>query len=178
MSGDLLATLARVGRLIAAESWGNGLNPVQHAALHYLARANRISRTPSAVAAYLGSTRSTVSKSLKSLVAKGYTIAVTDKEDRRSISFALTSKGLSAARPGRALVLALADLGPQEMADATALLDPVLTRLCAATGTAPFGECLTCHHHEREDGRRCARFNAPLSESEARQICQFHAFRG
>ena len=53
--------IERLTRLVAADGHSGGLKPVQWAALRYLDNANRFSRTPGALAAYLNSTKGTVS---------------------------------------------------------------------------------------------------------------------
>ena len=88
--------LDRLCRLAAAEEWTADLNPSQSAALAYLARANRFSRSPSQVADYLSSTRGTVSQTLKALHRKGYVAEVRSDTDRRSISYDVTRSGLAA----------------------------------------------------------------------------------
>jgi DNA-binding MarR family transcriptional regulator len=62
---DRLDRLTRSGGSIAE------LNPAQWEALRYLSRANRFSRTPAALAGYVGSTRGTISQTLIALEQKG-----------------------------------------------------------------------------------------------------------
>lgn len=59
--------IERIARLMQAEEQKGPLNPAQWEALRYLAKANRFSRTPAALAEYLGSTRGTVSQTLIAL---------------------------------------------------------------------------------------------------------------
>jgi DNA-binding MarR family transcriptional regulator len=66
--------IERMGRLLRASDHASGLNPAQAEALRYLLRANRFSRTPAALAEYLGSTRGTVSQTLLALEAKGWPV--------------------------------------------------------------------------------------------------------
>src|SRR3546814_12478421 len=54
MTEPLSDLLARTARLIAGDGHSAGLKPVQWQALRYLANANRLSRTPGALAAWLG----------------------------------------------------------------------------------------------------------------------------
>ena len=61
----------RLGRLMRSGEHAGDLNPAQWEALRYLARANRFSRTPAALAQYLGSTRGTVSQTLIALEDHG-----------------------------------------------------------------------------------------------------------
>lgn len=62
----------RIERLARSGVPVHGLNPAQWEALRYLGRANRFSRTPAGLAAYLGSTRGTVSQTLIALEQKGF----------------------------------------------------------------------------------------------------------
>ena len=59
MTGDgperIAALIERIGRLLSTDAHAGGLLPVQWEALRY--RANRFSRTPAALTAYLGLTR-------------------------------------------------------------------------------------------------------------------------
>ncbi len=64
--------IERLDRLVRSGESGHGLNPAQWEALRYLARANRFSRNPAALADYLGSTRGTVSQTLIALEQKGH----------------------------------------------------------------------------------------------------------
>ncbi|MEP3347380.1 MAG: helix-turn-helix domain-containing protein [Litoreibacter sp.] len=68
------------------------LNPTQDATLGYLVQANKFSRIPSQVAAYLGATRRTTSQTLKSLLRKGYVEKVRSTQDKRVISYDLSPR--------------------------------------------------------------------------------------
>ena len=57
----------RVSRAVQRLQYTGGLNPAQWVALRYIAQANRYSRSPSAVAEYLGTTKGTASQTLKAL---------------------------------------------------------------------------------------------------------------
>ena len=87
------ALLDRVFRVFSSEEWEEGINPAQRAALAYLARANRFSRSPSHVAEYLNSTRGTVSQTLKALTRKGLVAEHPSTTDKRSISYDVTPAG-------------------------------------------------------------------------------------
>ncbi|MEE8171570.1 MAG: MarR family transcriptional regulator, partial [Alphaproteobacteria bacterium] len=62
----------RVGRVTRGLQFVNGLSPAQWEALRFIARANRYSSNPTALAKFLGSTKGTVSQTLISLEKKGY----------------------------------------------------------------------------------------------------------
>ena len=83
----------RIGRIVHAIQFANGLNPAQWEALRFLSRANGYSRSPGALAEYLGSTKGTVSQTLIALESKGYVIRNRSETDRRSIKIELTDEG-------------------------------------------------------------------------------------
>lgn len=51
----------RLGRAVHCMQFARGLNPAQWEALRFVVRANRYSRTPSALAGFLGTTKGTAS---------------------------------------------------------------------------------------------------------------------
>ena len=81
-----------LGRIASGEGLVEGLTPVQWAVLRYLARANRFSRTPSAFAAFHGTTRGTASQTIKNLETQGYLTRMRSETDRRSVRLVLTDK--------------------------------------------------------------------------------------
>lgn len=58
-------------------------------ALRFLARANRFSRTPSALAKFIGVTRATVSQMVKELEGRGYLERRRSPQDKRSVTIAV-----------------------------------------------------------------------------------------
>ncbi|MCB1365377.1 MAG: MarR family transcriptional regulator [Rhodobacteraceae bacterium] len=172
---EIRALLDRLSRLSAADDWQDGLNPSQFAALGYLARANRFSRSPSHVAAYLGATRGTVSQSLKSLLSKGFVGERRSPDDRRSLSFDLTGRGRAALGRRRVLDDALSGLSRERRADLGAALSEVLRGVLQRRGGKGFGLCRTCAYHRHgPEGRYCTLLNLALSEEDAGQICHEH----
>lgn len=169
---DRLERLARSGVPV------RGLNPAQWEALRYLTRANRFSRTPAALADYLGSTRGTVSQTLIALEQKGFVARAPSRRDRRSVELALTPTGVAALAedPLRALA---ADIGAAAGSDPAALaetLRAVLRAAVARNGGRAFGVCRTCRHfrHAADPARephRCALLDEPLSEEDSSAIC-------
>ncbi|MFQ5498485.1 MAG: MarR family winged helix-turn-helix transcriptional regulator, partial [Candidatus Zixiibacteriota bacterium] len=91
------ALLERLANLLRAEErrFGAelGLQPVHIHALSFLARANRYSNTPAAVAEYLGLTKGTVSQTLIVLTQKGLVRNGSNPRDRRRVHFELTKAG-------------------------------------------------------------------------------------
>ncbi|MFM9844521.1 MAG: MarR family winged helix-turn-helix transcriptional regulator [Dongiaceae bacterium] len=170
---DRLERLARSG-----EQAGN-LNPAQWEALRYLARANRFSRTPAALADYLASTRGTVSRTLASVEAKGYVVRGPNARDGRSVAFALSAAGERALRRDPLLALA-GDIERAAGSEAAAVRDALRRMLHVAISRnqgRAFGACRTCRHFRasvRPSTRtphHCALLDEPLSESDSQAIC-------
>ncbi|WP_285671484.1 MarR family transcriptional regulator [Paralimibaculum aggregatum] len=166
------AFIHRLARLDAAETWTDDLNPAQIAALEYLARANRFSRAPSHVAEYLGTTRGTMSQTLKALERKGYLRESRSETDRRSITCHLTDAGIALAARRSALADAIAALPAAQRDSLSDGLSAVLAARLEANGGRAFGLCRTCiHHRPAADGAFCALLRLPLRPEEATQIC-------
>ena len=164
--------LARLARLDASESWAEELNPAQRAVMDYLARANRFSRSPSHVADFLGSTRGTVSQTLKALSAKGYVSEERSVSDKRVVRFDLTQKGKAVASQSRRLVAGIAGLSATQKADLETILGQTLKALLAQNGGRPFGLCRNCRHFSKTDGRPfCHLLAEPLTVPETDLIC-------
>ena len=162
----------RLARLQAGQSWDGSLNPTQRAALVYLARANRFSRTPSAVADYLATTRGTVSQTLKSLMRKGFLEEHKSEQDKRSIRYDLTNAGAEIASQAHLFDTAMTALTPEDKAALARGLEALARSVLETTGRQTFGLCATCKHHA--DGPRCALLNVDLSADDAQMICQEH----
>ncbi|MSU91515.1 MarR family transcriptional regulator [Rhodobacteraceae bacterium 2CG4] len=170
--GRARALIERLARLSAAGAWEDGLNPTQAAALAYLARANRFSRAPSHVAAYLGATRGTTSQTLRALERKGLVSERRSDRDRRSISYAPTARGAGIAARRGALDAALEALPAPALAALTDGLDATLRAMLAARGGRAFGVCRTCRHHApRGAGGYCRLLQVALLPEETGQIC-------
>jgi DNA-binding MarR family transcriptional regulator len=169
---DRLQRLARSGEL------AGGLNPAQWEALRYLARANRFSRTPAALAAYLASTRGTVSQTVIALAEKGLVARTPSARDKRSVELSLTPRGEALLRSDPLLALArdIDGAAGRRARDLTASLRATLRNAIARNDGRAFGACLTCRHF-RADVRRsgpphhCALLDEPLSEADSRAIC-------
>lgn len=171
--------IERLDRLARRGEAGAELNPAQWEALRYVARANRFSRNPAALADYLGSTRGTVSQTLIALEQKGLIERQPSERDRRSIDLALTQAGTTALRSDPIGNLAddiAAALGKEAEALADALRAS-LAQAIARNDGKPFGQCHTCRHFRRNvkpGGRQphhCALLDAPLSAADSDLIC-------
>ena len=172
--------VARLGRIAHGLQFSAGLNPAQWEALRYIARANRYSRTPSALAAYLGITKGTVSQTLIALEAKGYIERTRDGADRRSVSLTLTEHGRELLEKDPLQFLqeaggALSAVDGEAMRDGMNLLVGALTR---TLGRCEFGICDECRHLLSGDAEGdvaapvyCGFIGEPLSEAELGRIC-------
>lgn len=148
------------------------MNPAQVAALEYLAHANRFSRAPSHVADYLGTTRGTMSQTLKALARKGYVRERPSETDKRSISYELTAVGRDLVARRGPLLDAIDALPDAEQAHLSRSLSKLLEHQLRANGGRPFGLCRTCAHHRvTQDGPYCALLSLSLLPEEPDQIC-------
>lgn len=85
--------LEQVGRALGALCLAHDLHPVQWSALRYFARAGKQARTVSGLATYQGTTLAPASRTIASLVRRGYLMAETDPGDRRRRTHDLTDHG-------------------------------------------------------------------------------------
>ena len=176
-SHDLTVLLERLARVVQNDAHSGGLKPVQWEALRYLARANRFSRTPSALTAYLGTTKGTVSQTLGALERKGLVAKETDPADRRQVHIALTEDGarLLDDDPINALLQSTAALPEADGAGIAEGLQAILAETLRRRGGRPFGACHTCRFFKADhpDGapHRCGLLEAPLSAEDSELIC-------
>ena len=169
---DRLDRLARSGEAVG------DLNPAQWEALRFIARANRFSRTPAALAEYLGSTRGTVSQTLIALEQKGQITRQPSARDRRSVTLALTTLGERSLKDDPILAPAadLAAADPEKLAVVVETLRAVLQAMIARNGGRAFGACYSCRHFRKGGGsarqpHHCALLDEPLSETDSQAIC-------
>lgn len=162
----------RLARLDTMQAWDGDLNPTQTAVLEYLGRANRFSRSPSQVANYLGSTRGTISQSLKSLGQKGYVVEQRSSADKRTIRFDLTDKGQDVAQTSNFVVKAITELDEQTSIDLSKSLEGLLAQLLKQNEGRPFGVCKECVHFSAKRGAGyCTLLSQALTKVETTQIC-------
>ena len=150
--------LDRLGRLAHTLHFSDGLNPAQWEALRFLAKANRYSRTPGALAEFLGITKGTASQTLIALEAKGYVQRSRCARDRRSVDIVLTDKGseILIKDPLCRLRDATVDLSPAQRSALIDGMDCLLKSLQRADDLPEFGRCLGCTHFCRNNDDRPA----------------------
>ena len=176
-SSELSLLLERLSRLLQNEAHAEGLKPTQWEALRYFARANRFSRTPSGLTAYLGMTKGTVSQTLNALERKGLIRKRADPADRRQIRVDLTPKGrrLLERDPLEGLLSAEATLNGPEQESLARNLETLLSESLRQRDGRPFGLCRTCRFFSADDPaggpHRCNLLDVPLSEDDSTLIC-------
>ena len=176
-SRHIAALTERLGRLIDADAHGSGLAPVHWEVLRYLNRANRFSRSPAALTSFLGSTKGTVSQTVKTLEGKGWVRTRIDVQDRRRHKLSLTAKGmrLLANDPLAEMTAAIGELSPGTRASLAAALEEVLRLRLQAGGRRPFGQCRRCRHfadtHPKGKPHYCMLLKERLSKRDAKAIC-------
>lgn len=173
--------LERIGRLLRGVQHRNErLNPAQWEALRYLGRANRYSRTPTALTRYLGATKGTVSQTVIALERKGMVRRMPDSRDRRGVRLALTARGRANLRRDPLLEI-LDDIDPGLFERLEADLSALLLFLQRRNLHRPFGQCATCRFFRAGDApsesggpNRCGLTLEPLTDFESAQICAEH----
>ena len=174
----------RLGRLAHGLQYASGLNPAQWEALRFIARANRFSRTPGAIACYMGTTRGTVSQTLISLEAKGCILRKRSPDDRRTVALELTQAGreLIEEDPLCLVLRAAGSLSREEQGRLADGLEGLVRAVQEAKGIPEFGPCLLCAHFrpapaapdregEAEEECRCALNDAALAPEETGMLC-------
>jgi DNA-binding MarR family transcriptional regulator len=165
---EMMFLLDRLARVHAAQRRMEGLTDAQIAALDYLSRANRFSRSPSVVAEYLATTRGTASQTLKALAEKGLIIECASTGDKRQRLYDLTEAG-------RAIVVRLPGQLPleQEPEALVAAARLILRSRVSSGSLPPFGFCRTCRYHLGRDGQGayCQLLKLDLSVEERDQLC-------
>jgi DNA-binding MarR family transcriptional regulator len=137
MDSRVIADLVfHLGRIASGEGLAEGLTPAQWTGLRYIARANRFSRTPSAFAAFHGTTRGTASQTIKNLEIQGYLTRMRSEADGRSARLDLTDKAraILAHDPFEALVRAADALPPGVRGHFANALQRMLGQVARETG--------------------------------------------
>ena len=183
MDSHAIARLVfHLGRIASGEGLVEGLTTAQWAVLRFFAQANRFSRTPSAFAAFHGTTRGTASQTIKSLEIQGYLTRIKSAEDRRSVLLVLTEKarGILANDPFESLVRAADSLPQSVQGHFGNALQRMLSQVAQEIGKPAFGTCTSCQHLESDGCNRdeqtpspyaCGFTNLPLMLEELDEVC-------
>jgi len=171
---EIAELLVYLGRAARGTDAGSNLTVGQWTAMRFFARANHLSRTPSAFASFHATTRGTASQIIKSLMQKGYLARYEVADDRRSVRLDLTSSGKSIMHidPLNKLTEAIDQLeGKLRMALRQAL--PALAgELVKVRGTVAFGTCGDCRHFSDSGAASyCACVDAELAPADLGCLC-------
>ncbi len=184
VNSEISHPLERLARLMRAGEHDGGLNPAQWEALRFLSRANRFSNSPIGLTRFLGSTKGTISQTVKALERKGHLAKLPRAGEKRSISLMLTDKGRQTLRddPLTALSASLEELGNKTRRRLARGLQELLSLELVRREQKSFGTCNTCRYF-REDGsgnevngpHSCMLFKEVLSDAEVQLICVEHS---
>ena len=148
--GEIGTTLAdllqRISRTARGLQYAHGLNPAQWEGLRFVAGANRFSRTPGALATFLGTTKGTASQTLIALEKKGYLARRSDPGDRRVAYLEPTAAGeaLLANDPLRLLDEVAGSLPKDEATALRCGLERLTRKLAVRNGGCEMGVCGAC----------------------------------
>ena len=173
---ELSRLLDRLGRMSRGLQYCHGLNPAQWDCLRFIGQANRFSRTPGALASFLGTTKGTASQTLNALEKKGYLSRVPDPNDRRVRHIELTDLGarLLDEDPLNCLDKAISDLPPETVDTMSAGLTQLCADMQSRCGGQDSGVCQTCGHLEgttATGNMMCGLKQAELSCEDATRFC-------
>lgn len=169
--------MERLARILQNDSHAGGLKPAQWEALRYLSRANRFSRSPGAVTAYLGVTKGTVSQTLAALERKGLIKKAIDRADRRGVEINLTRQGTKMLQNDPVITIesVTRQMAAVDRAQLSASLEGVLVQLLRDRGGRPFGACKTCRHFMKGAPQGAPHFcnllDEPLTIPDSLAIC-------
>jgi DNA-binding MarR family transcriptional regulator len=175
-----LSLLERLSRIINNDAAVSSLKPAQWEALRYLGKANRFSRTPSALTAYMGVTKGSVSQTINALERKELIEKATVIGDKRSVTIVLSPSGeeMLEEDPLQIFSKAIEQLPHHEAAKLNDLLESLLKTALIQRSSAPFGVCVTCRHFKKNapegNPHQCSLLQEPLSVSDSEMICREH----
>jgi DNA-binding MarR family transcriptional regulator len=176
--------IERLGRVARSARYAEGMKPAQWEALRFLARANKLSRTPGTVADFLSTTRGTVSQTLIALEKKGFVKRMADRGDARIKRLELTKSGYAVVErdPLHVLEDAVASIGDKP--GLAENLELILREIIHHNGNHRFGVCLGCRHFRSNGSRNqakgphlCSLSGEILTDVDSAQICREHEVR-
>ena len=179
-TNEIAVLIERVARVLQNERHIEGLKPTQWEALRYLSRANRFSRSPSALTAYLGVTKGTVSQSLNALERKGLIAKAIDKADKRQVTLNLTRRGrrLLENDPIDLIMKSTAKQSAQERDNFAAAMEFLLKDMLRRRDGRAFGACKTCRFFQKDAKNGapyfCGLLEVSLSSDDSALICVEH----
>lgn len=175
--------LLRLMLLMRSELWAIGeaysLTPAQLQMLVYLAHANEFSRSPAALADFSGTTRGTISQTLKLLERKELVERKPDPYDGRSLRVDLTPAGRRLVRGPKGYEALMRKLDRSLSASEQSAMElgvrGTLDSLVDRSDHAPFGTCTECKQFEGRKGQRgqCSLLGVHRVPSRQGEYCQY-----
>jgi DNA-binding MarR family transcriptional regulator len=182
LARESIELLEQVARILWFEGAKHGLRDREWMALRFLFRANRFSRTPSALASYIGTTRGTASFIIGELERLGYLERKRSAQDKRSVMLSVTQQGKKflVRDPVNVLVEAITVLEDEAKVSFRDALRHVLDQSDAAEQRHHTDVCKRCiflrEDRTTTDSRTtaefsCRLFRAPIAEAEVDLLC-------
>nr|WP_240536140.1 MarR family transcriptional regulator [Bradyrhizobium cosmicum] len=182
LARESIELLGQMARILWFEGTKHGLRDREWMALRFLSRANRFSRTPSALASYVGTTRGTASFIIGELERLGYVERKRSATDKRSVLLSVTQQGKKFLMrdPVNVLVEAIAVLDDDGKIRFRDTLRHVLDQSDAAEQRHHTDVCKRCiflrEDRSAADGKAtvefsCRLFRAPIAEPEIDLLC-------
>jgi len=173
-SDEIAELLVHIGRSSRGEDMRSPLTAAQWTCLRFFARANRVSRTPSAFASFQATTRGTASQTIKALERKDFLARHRSEQDGRSVRLEITERGLETLKgdPLAEMMSAIDVLAPKEGAAFLAMLSRLSEALAERRGARAFGTCEACTYYTSSDaGGYCACVAAELAPGDFGKLC-------
>lgn len=182
LAREAIELLGQMARILWFEGARHGLRDREWMALRFLSRANRFSRTPSALASYVGTTRGTASFIIGELERLGYLERKRSATDKRSVMLSVTQQGKKflVRDPISVLLEAIAVLDDETKVRFRDTLRHVLDQADAAEQRHHTDVCKRCiflrEDRTATDGKTtaefsCRLFRAPIAEAEIDLLC-------
>ncbi|TYO66898.1 winged helix DNA-binding protein [Bradyrhizobium hipponense] len=182
LARESIELLEQVARILWFEGTKHGLRDREWMALRFLSRANRFSRTPSALASYVGTTRGTASFIIGELERLGYLERTRSAKDKRSVMLSVTQQGKKflVRDPVNVLVEAIGVLDNDAKVRFRDGLRHVLDQSDAAEQRHHTDVCKRCiflrEDRTTTDSKTaaeytCRLFRAPIAEAEVQLLC-------
>jgi DNA-binding MarR family transcriptional regulator len=179
---ETIELLGQIARTLSFEGTKHGLRDREWMVLRFLANANKPSRTPSAVAGYIGATRGTASHIINELERLGHLDRTRSADDKRSVMLSLTQQGekFLARDPINVLVDSINALDGGTKAGLTDALRHVLDQLDIAQQRRHADICKRCiflrENPADTAGKTSAKFTCrffrtSITEAEAELLC-------
>ena len=182
LAREAIELLGQMARILWFEGTKHGLRDREWMALRFLSRANRFSRTPSALASYVGTTRGTASFIIGELERLGYLERKRSATDKRSVTLSVTQQGKKflVRDPISVLLEPIAVLDDEAKIRFRDTLRHVLDQADAAEQRHHTDICKRCiflrEDRTTADGKTtvefsCRLFRAPIAEPEVDLLC-------